>query len=111
MSGKDVCSEANEKWKSQILDFERSNSYRELFGIDGESSEVKWNIFPGLTSLEIFQKVHTNLDDRQINPEHFEGRIIFMSMFNDIDGTKNRNSLDRISTSKEVRDYAKRFQR
>ena len=104
-------SQANEKWKSQLLDFEQSNSDRELFGIDGQPSEVEWNIFPGRTSLEIFQKIDTNLDDRQINPEHFEGRIIFMSMFYDIDGTKIRNSLDRISTSKEVRDYAKRFQR
>ena len=50
----------------------------------------KWNIFAGLTSLEIFQRSTRNLDDRQKNPEHFEGRIIFMSMFNDIDGTKKK---------------------
>ena len=49
-------SEANEMWKSQILDFERYNSYRELCGIDGEPSEVEWNIIPGLTPLEIFQR-------------------------------------------------------
>ena len=34
-----------------------------------------------------------------------------MSMFNDIDWTKNGKSLDRISNSREVRDCAKRFQR
>ena len=41
-------------------------------------------------TLEILQKMHIILDDRQINPELFEVRIIFMSMSNDIDWTKER---------------------
>ena len=48
--------------------------------------------FPGLTSLEILQKIQEDLQDQNIQPEHFEGRIIFMSMFNDIDWTKRRHS-------------------
>ena len=35
------------KWKN----FRQSDSYREFFGIDGESIEVEWNIFPGLTFI------------------------------------------------------------
>ena len=41
-------------------------------------------------TLEILQKMHKILDDRQINPELFEVRIIRMSMSNDIDWTKER---------------------
>ena len=51
----------------------QSNSHRVLFGIDGEPIEFEWNMFPGLTSLEIFQKVQKNLQDQNIEPEHFEG--------------------------------------
>ena len=38
----------------------------------------------GLTSLEILQKIEKNLQDQNIEPEHFQGRIVFMSMFDDI---------------------------
>ena len=41
--------------------------------------------FPGLTSLEILQKIQNDLRERNIEPEKFEDRIIFTSMFNDIE--------------------------
>ena len=53
-----------------------------------ESMGNRLNIFQGLASLEIFQKIHKNLSVQKIDPQHFEGRIIFMSMFNDIEWTK-----------------------
>ena len=37
--------------KHQFPDFHQSNSYRELFGIDGEEIEFEWNIFPGLCNI------------------------------------------------------------
>ena len=61
-------------------------------------------------TLEILQKMHTISEDRQINPELFEVRIIFMSMSNDIDWTKE-NSKVCLSNSEKVKNYAKRFQR
>ena len=39
-------SEANEKWKDQISDFQRCNEHAELHGIDGEPIEFEWHIFP-----------------------------------------------------------------
>ena len=48
---------------------------------------------------------------RQTSPEEFEDRIIFVSMFNNIDRTKKRNSNECFSISLKVRDNAKRFQR
>ena len=34
----------------------------------------------------------TALSGNQIHPDPFTGRVLFMSMFNDIDWTKNENS-------------------
>ena len=45
------------------------------------------------TTLEILQENQKNLDDRQINSELLKGRIIFMSTFNDIDWTKEIQSV------------------
>ena len=78
-------SEANQRWKSQLEEFRQSNSYKELLGTDGEPIEFEWNIFPGLTSLGILQKIQKDLKDQNVEPENCEGRIIVMSMINNID--------------------------
>ena len=66
---------------------------------------------PGLTSLEILQKTQKDMQDRNIEPEYFEDRIIFMSMFNDIEWTRRGNSEQCVSNSEKVMKYAKRFSR
>ena len=48
-------------------------------------------IFPGLTTLEILQKVQKDVNVRQLNPGQVEGRMVFMLMFNYIDRTKKGN--------------------
>ena len=88
---------ANAKWKDHLHDFQLSNAYIEFFGTDGEPSEFEWNIFPGhpgITMLEILQKIQEHRAVRQVNPEQFEDRIIFMSMFDDMDRTKRGNSAE-----------------
>ena len=35
---------ANQRWNAQLEEFQQSNSYRELFGIDGEPIEFEWHI-------------------------------------------------------------------
>ena len=62
-----------------------SASYKELLGIDGEPIEFEWNILPGFSTLQIFQRIQNDLQERNIEPEKFTCRIIFMSMFDDID--------------------------
>ena len=97
--------------KHQLEEFRQSNSYKELFGIDGEPIELEWNKIPGLTSLEILQKVPKDLKDRNIEPEKFGDRMIFMSMFDDIDWRKRGHSERCISNSEQVKNYAERFSR
>ena len=104
-------SEANRRWENQVEEFRQSNSYRELFGIDGEPIEFEWKIFRGLASLEILQKIQEDLQDRNVELENCEDRIIFMSMFNDIEWTKRGISEQCISNSEKVKKYAKRFSR
>ena len=65
-------------------EFKMSASYRELLGIDGEPIEFEWNIIPGFSTLQLSHKVQELLISLSVTPEIFSGRIIFMSMFNDI---------------------------
>ena len=76
-------SEANERWKGQVADFQLSDSYAELLGMDGEPIEFEWNIVLGLTSLQILWKIQADLQRRNIEPEEFGDRIIFYGNRND----------------------------
>ena len=58
--------------------------YRNLDRIDGEPIDFEWNIFPGFNTLQLSQEVKQLLLRLNETPENFTGRIIFMSMFNDI---------------------------
>ena len=63
--------------------FKSSSQYIILDTIDGEPMEFEWNIFPGFTTLQLIDKVQ-EFRSKMGEPEQFQGRIIFMSMFNDI---------------------------
>ena len=80
-----------------------------VLGVDGEPTEFEWNLLPGLTSLQILQKIQSDLRGRNVEPENFGDRIIFMSMFTDIDWTRKGYGEKCISNSEEVMNYAKRF--
>ena len=53
--------------------------------IDGEPMEFEWTIFPEFTTLGIFDEIQKMMTESKCGPEQFKGRIIFMSMYNDID--------------------------
>ena len=75
---------SDESWKERIGWITTSPSYRDYDGISGEPTEFEWNIFPGLTALQVHGKVTDLLSRLGEEPETFTGRILFMSMFNDI---------------------------
>ena len=66
-------------------------SYRDYDAINGGSTEFEWNIFPGFTTLQLCEKISDFLSSMGQTPETFTGRILFMSMFNDISCDKNNN--------------------
>ena len=66
-------------------------------------------IKPGHTTVELLREVQTRVTTRGIKPEEFKDRIIFMSMYNDIDWSKGGEFFNECFTnSLKVRDYAHR---
>ena len=43
--------ECNEAWKNRIAGIQSGKSYRDYDGINGESTELEWNIFPGFHNV------------------------------------------------------------
>ena len=74
---------SNTVCEQQLDWFKESPQYRTLDTIDGEPMEFEWNIFPGFTTLQLLQEVQKFMN-KMSDPDQFQGRIIFMSMFNDI---------------------------
>ena len=63
-------SEANIK----IQHFQQSNGCAELSGLDGEPIEFLWNVFPGVTSIDILRQIQRDVNVRRINSDHFEAK-------------------------------------
>ena len=100
---------SNESWKNRIEWITTSQSYRDFDGISGEPTEFEWNIFPGFTTLQLCDRISDLLSELGQTPETFTGRILFMSMFNDIScGTKD-NERECLANAKVVSIFAKKF--
>ena len=82
---------------------------RDYDGISGEPTEFECNIFPGFTTLQLCGKVTDLLSRFGETPETFTGRILFMSMFNDISCDKKDNEEECVANAKVVSILAKKF--
>ena len=67
------------------------------------------NIFPGFTLLQLCGKVNDLLSDLGQTPETFTGRILFMSMFNDISCDREGNKDECLANAAVVKVLARRF--
>ena len=68
------------------------------------------NIFQRFSSLQILQEIQKDWARKNnIQPEEFKDRIIFMSMFNDIDWSRRKNDENWILNAKKVKNYAMKF--
>ena len=65
--------------------------------------------FPGHTTLQLLREVQRTETENRIRTEQFEDRVIFMSMYSDIDWARGENEQTCISNSLEVKAYANRF--
>ena len=75
---------ATKPGKAELQEYEPRRSYSDSDDVKGESAEFEWNIFPGFTTLQLCDKISDLLSSLGQSPEAFTGRILFMSMFNDI---------------------------
>ena len=101
--------ESNEAWKNRVAGARAERSYRDYDAINGESTEFEWNIFPGFTTLQLCDKISDLLSYLGQTPETFTGRILFMSMFNDISCDRNDNKDECLKNADYVKTFAGRF--
>ena len=101
--------QSNIAWEDRLTWFKSSPEYRALDRIDGEPMEFEWNIFPGFTTLQLCAKVQELLSKLSVTPKKFTGRMIFMSMFNDISWGSKDNKKECESNTQLVSLYAKRI--
>ena len=94
--------ESNEAWEQRLGWIKSSQSYRNFDRIDGKPTEFEWNIFPGFDTLQLCDKVKSLLSRLGETPENFTGRILFMSMFNDI-SLWNKRQRTRMSGKRSTR--------
>ena len=95
-----ISDEPVKAWESRIKLFLEKRYLQDLDGIDGEPMEFEWKNFTGFSTFEILDEIQKMMTKSKCEPEQFKGRIIFMSMYNDIDWNKrgNRKTVLRILT-------------
>ena len=59
-------------WKSNIKWCSGNNQFKDLNRIDGMPTEFEWNVFPGITTLGLLEKIQSLMRDLQCQPEHFQ---------------------------------------
>ena len=101
--------ECNEAWKNRVAGVRAERSYRDYDAINGESTEFEWNIFPGFTTLQLCDKISDLLSSIGQTPESFTGRILFVSMFNDIFCDRYDNKDECLRNANIVKTFAGRF--
>ena len=102
-------SQSNDAWEQRLGWFKSSPEYRNFDRIDGEPMDFEWNIFQGFSTLHLSDEAKRLLLSLGETPETVTGRIIFMSMFNDISCRSRDNKKECMLNANLVSLYAKRF--
>ena len=101
--------ESNEAGKNRVAGIQHGINYRDYTAINGESTDFEWNIFPRFTTLQLCDKINDLLNDLGQTPETFTGKILFMSMFNDISCDRKGNKDVCLANARVVKVLARRF--
>ena len=99
--------ECNEAWKNRVAGVRAERNYSDFEDVKGESTEFEWNIFQGFTTLQLCDKISNLLRSLGQSPETFTGRILFMSMFNDIFCDRKDNKEQCLKNAEFVKTFAK----
>ena len=101
--------ECNEAWKNRVAGVRAERSHRDYDAISGESTELEWNMFPRFTTLQLCDKISDLLRNLGQTPATFTGRILLMSMFNDISCDRYDNKDECVAKADYVKTFAGRF--
>ena len=102
--------ECKEAWKNRVTGVRAEKSYRDYDAVSGETTEFEWNIFPGFTTLQLCDEINDLLSNLGQTPESFTGRILFMSMFNDIFCDRYDNKDECLRNANIVKTFAGRLE-
>ena len=98
-----------EAWKNKIKWYLENRCLKDLNRIDGEPMEFEWKIVPEFTALGILEEIQKFVIELQCEPEQFERRIIFMSMYIDTIWGERGNTEKFETNSFTVANDARRF--
>ena len=98
-------------WKSKIKRYSENTHFKDMSRIDGVPTEFEWKIITGIKTLGLREKIQSLMRDLQCELEHFTDRIIFMSIYNDIEWGAKGNTERCEYNSQTVAEYARRFPR
>ena len=98
-------------WKSKMKWYSENNHFKGMNRIDGMPTEFEWTLFAGITALGFLEKIQKLMNCIQCEPEHFNGRIIFMTMSNHIVWGAKGNKEHCEYNSQAVAEYARKFPR
>ena len=99
----------NQSWRNKIKWYSETNFFCELNRIDGKPMEFDWKILPGFKKAAILKEIQNKMGELQCDTADFKDRIIFMSMFNDIEWEARGNEELCENNSKIVAEYARQF--
>ena len=69
--------ESNEAWKNRVAGVRAQRSYKDYDAINGESTELEWNIFPGFTTLQLCGKINESIELFGTNTRNFHRKNFF----------------------------------
>ena len=81
----------------------------DLERVDGEPMEFDWKSNPGFTTSTLLAEIQKMMAELRCEPKQLQGRIIFMSMYNDIVWRERGNRENCIANAVNVAAYAKKF--
>ena len=99
--------ECNEVCKSRVAGVRAERNYKDFEDVTKKSTEFKCDIFPGFTSLQLCDKINNLLSSVKQSSKTFTGRILFMSMFNDISCDKYDKKVECLKNAEFVKTFAK----
>ena len=71
--------------------------------------EFVWKIYAGKTAIEILECIKHMMEEKGTQPSQVQDRIIFMSMYNDIEYWKKNNRNECCDSAKRVAQFAQNF--
>ena len=86
------------------------NTSCQRFGSDRRGTNgIRVENCPGISPLGILDEIQKMVTESKCEPQQFKGRIIFMSMYNDIDWRRRGNRKYCIANSVKITGYARGF--